>query len=127
MFDRRIKGSAAVLLAGAFLLAAPIAAQADDFNTIEKGIFIDCVDVSGMTGLEAEAAVNDYVAKLSDATVTLNALNDNRVSVKAGELGLKWSNHQVVTEAGELGKSGNIVQRYKALKDLEHENRVFDM
>ena len=116
------------LLCGAALLAFPGQAfAAGTFNTIEKGIYIGSVDVSGLTTLEAEEAVNAYVEGLGDTEVTLNALNNNAVKVTAKELGMHWENTGVVDEAGSLGKSGNIVQRYKALKDLEHENKVFDL
>ncbi len=120
-------GLAALLFCASIVLFCCSRTSAAGLDTIEKGIFIDQVDVSGMTPLEAEAAVNAYVGELGAKKITLNALNDNKVVVSAKELGLKWSNHQIVTEAGQLGKSGNIVQRYKALKDLEHENKVFPM
>jgi len=34
---------------------------------------------------------------------------------------------EVVQEAVALGKKGNIIQRYKALQDLRHENKVFEL
>lgn len=98
---------------------------AGTFNTIEKGIYIGDIDVSGMSTIEAESAVNDYIDTLKEKKIVLNALNDNTVTATAGDFGIKWTNSSVVDEAGELGKAGNIVQRYKALKDLEHENVVF--
>lgn len=98
---------------------------AGTFNTIENGIFIGDTDVSGLSTLEAESAVNEYIDSLKDKKIVLNAMNDNTVTITAGDLGIKWTNTSVVDEAGELGKAGNIVQRYKSLKDLEHENKVF--
>ena len=104
--------------------AMPVNA-AGTFNTIEKGVYIGDIDVSGMTTLEAEDAVNNYIDSLRAKNIVLNALNNNTVTVTADELGISWANSSVVDEAGELGKAGNIVQRYKALKDLEHQNEVF--
>lgn len=98
---------------------------AGTFHTIEKGVFIGDIDVSGMTTLEAEEAVQAYVDALEEKEITLNALNDNTVTVTAGQLGIEWENKEVIDRAGELGKSGNVVQRYKALKDLEKQNEVF--
>ncbi|MBQ8528081.1 MAG: VanW family protein [Lachnospiraceae bacterium] len=100
---------------------------ADTINTIEKGVYIGDIDVSGMTALEAEAAVNSYVDSLKSKEITCNALNNNTVTVTAGDLGIKWQNKEVVQQAEQLGKSGNIVQRYKALKDLEHQNEIFPL
>lgn len=95
--------------------------------TIENGIYIGDVNVSGMSTLEAEAAVSEYVSTMSNAKITLDGMNNNKLTVTAGELGLSWSNPEVVDEAGGIGKSGNIIQRYKALKDLEHENMVLPL
>lgn len=41
------------------------------------------------------------------------------------ELGLYWNNPEIVEEALTLGNSGNIIERYKMLKDLEHENKIY--
>lgn len=118
----------AAVFAMAVLLAEPADVQAAaTFNTIEKGVFIGDMDVSGMTTLEAEEAVNEYIDSLKQKEITWNALNDNTVTVTAGDLGLKWQNKNIVDEAGLLGKSGNVVQRYKSLKDLEHQNEIFPL
>ena len=111
-----------------FLLAMNIDAEAaGTFSTIEKGVFIGDIDVSGMTTLEAEEAVSSYIDSLKEKEITWNALNDNTVVVTAADLGIKWKNKEVIDQAGELGKAGNIVERYKALKDLEHQNEVFPL
>lgn len=117
---------AAVCLAGAMVLCGPSSVQAaGTYNTIENGIYIGDKDVSGMTTLEAESAVNEYIDSLKEKKIVLNAMNDNTVTVTAADFDLKWTNPTIVDEAGELGKAGNMVQRYKALKDLEHENMFF--
>ncbi len=118
----------AAVFALAIVFVDPTNVQAaGTFNTIEKGVFIGDIDVSGMTTLEAEEAVNEYVDSLKQKEITWNALNDNTVTVTAGDMGMKWQNKSVVDEAGQLGKAGNVVQRYKALKDLEHQNEIFPL
>ena len=110
----------------AMMIATPLQA-ATTINNIENGIYIGEVNVSGMTTIEAEKAVNDYIEAMSNATITLDAQNNNKVSYKASELGVSWANPTVVDEAGEIGKTGNIIQRYKVLKDLEHSNQVLPL
>lgn len=123
---KKFMAVAAISLAAALMFTGQSEVKAaGTFNTIENGIFIGDTDVSGMTTLEAESAVNEYIDSLKDKKIVLNAMNDNTVTITAGEAGIKWTNEAVVDEAGELGKAGNIVQRYKALKDLEHENVTF--
>ena len=101
--------------------------QAKEAETIKNGIFVESIDLSGMTEQEATVAIEAYVEELQDVNITLLAADDNEVIVTAGELGIVWENRDVVTEALELGAHGNVIQRYKMLKDLEHENKVFDL
>ena len=91
----------AVILA-ALVMTGMDAEAAGTFNTIENGVFIGDIDVSGMTTLEAEDAVNSYMDGLKEKEITLNALNGNTVTVTAEELGIEWDNKEVVDEAGEL-------------------------
>lgn len=101
--------------------------QAKEADTVKSGIFVESIDLSGMTEQEATAAIEAYVEELQNVNITLLAADDNEVIVTAGELGIVWENRDVVTEALELGAHGNVIQRYKMLKDLEHENKVFDL
>ena len=96
-------------------------------DTMEKGVYIGDVDISDMTIIEAKQAVLDYVEEQGEIKVTLNAMNNNKISVPLSDLSITWINEDVVEEAATLGKKGNIVKRYKVLKDLEHENKVYDM
>lgn len=96
-------------------------------NTISEGIYIGSIDVSGRTAGEAKQEVEAYIEGLKELSVTLNVMDGNQVEVTIGDLGLKWANPNVAQEAVALGKKGNIVQRYKALQDLRHENKVFDL
>ena len=75
----------AVILA-ALVMTGMDAEAAGTFNTIENGVFIGDIDVSGMTTLEAEDAVNSYVDGLKEKEITLNALNGNTVTVTAVNL-----------------------------------------
>lgn len=125
---KKLKVVAALMALGLTMgLMGTNAQAAGTFHTIEKGVYIGDIDVSGMTTLEAEAAVNEYIQGLKSKQIILDCQNDNKATFTAGDFGIKWANSHVVDEAGELGKAGNIVQRYKALKDLEHENEVFPL
>lgn len=106
-------------------LAFGITVQAKEENTIKTGIYADGIELSGMTAEQAEAAISAYVEELQEIPITLEAAGDNEVEVTAGDLGIQWVNTELVEEAMELGRHGNVIQRYKALKDLEHENHIF--
>lgn len=94
-------------------------------GVISKGVFADTVDLSSMTYDEANRAITEYINTLKNTEITLMSVNGATKTVTAGELGLKWNNTGIIGEAVDLGKEGNIVTRYKALKDLEHSNKVY--
>lgn len=103
----------------------PMQAEAKDAAVIKDGIYAGDISLSGMTEEEATAAIEEYVTALESTEITLIAADNQQVVVTAGELGISWSNRQLVEEAVTLGTQGNIVQRYKELRDLEHENKIF--
>ncbi len=115
------------LLVTVCILMFGISVQAEGKATIKTGVYADSVNLSGLTEEEAGAAIEAYVEGLKSVEVTLLAADNHEVVITAGDLGIAWSNKELVKEALELGTHGNIIQRYKALKDLEHDNYVFDI
>lgn len=107
------------------MLLFGITAQAEGEELIKTGIYAGDIDLSGMTADEARAAVEEYVAGLQETEITLLAAADREVTVTAGEMGITWANPELVTEAAEIGTHGNVIERYKILKDLEYENKIF--
>lgn len=101
--------------------------QAEEDNTIKAGIFAESIELSGKTKEEATAAIEAYVEELQSVEIALQAADENEVVVTAGDLSVAWNNPQIVDEAMELGRHGNVVERYRALKDLEQENKIFDI
>ena len=117
--------AAILALAGAAVFS-PKAVLAAEGEKISQGVYIGDVDVSGMTEEEAKQAVEDSMDETKAVSITLKADSEEAV-VNAGDLGLTWENQEVVQEALELGKSGNIIKRYKDKKDLENESKKYKM
>ncbi len=92
---------------------------------IETGIYVDEIDISGMTQSEAGEAVEAYVAGFGDAQITLHAPEEGEITVSAADLGLKWGNREILEEAANFGRDGDILQCYKELRDLEYKNKVY--
>ena len=127
------KRSAGILLAAALVMALVFvwntdftAAKEKTNDVIPDNVYIGEVAVGGMTSAEAKEAVEDYVKENKDGDVVLTA-GENSVTVKTSDLGLTWGNTQVVDEAVGIGKSGNLIKRYKDKKDLEHGSKVFEL
>lgn len=103
------------------------AAAAVQSGTIREGVMAGKIDLSGMTADEASAAIDQYVATLQNGKVVLNAASGNAVTVTAADLGLTWKNTNIVNDALGLGKSGNIIKRFKEVTDLQKQNKIFDI
>lgn len=103
-----------------------VLAKDNEEQTIHKGVYVDEIDLSGMTVAEAKREVADYVSQLEEETLTLEIF-DEQLQVTLGELGLECTNLDVIDEAAQLGKKGNIIKRYKERKDLEHEKKVYKL
>lgn len=95
-------------------------------DTILKGIMIDQVDVSGMTRAEAVKALESYENQLGEQTITLG-IGDDKVEASLSSFGVTYANEEVVDDALGVGRTGNIVTRYKDQKDLQHSGKVFSL
>ncbi|MCM1102248.1 MAG: VanW family protein [Clostridium sp.] len=109
------------------VLCLGVTAQAADRETISAGIYAREIDLSGKTAAEARAAVEFYVENLADTEITLIVANGREVTVTARELGMTWANPELPEAALQLGKKGNVIERYKILTDLEYNNYIYDI
>lgn len=94
---------------------------------IHAGVYIEDMDVSGMTKEEARQTVENYLEELGNKEIKMETAGGNSITATAAELGLSWANPDMIEEAAGLGTEGNIVQRYKAIRDLEYTNHVFPL
>ena len=92
---------------------------------IETGIYVDEIDLSGMTKSEANEAVEDYVSTFGDTQITLCVPEGGEIVTTAADLGLEWGNPEILDKAAGFGRDGDILQCYKELRDLEYKNKVF--
>lgn len=117
---------AVLVLALIAVITIPVKAETKETDTIPQRVYFGDISVGGMTQEEAKAAVEEYVEELQSEIVTLQA-GKNTVQVPVAQMGLSWGNEEIVTEAVGLGKSGNLITRYKAMKDLENEDKVYEL
>ncbi|TAH71549.1 MAG: hypothetical protein EWM47_04325 [Anaerolineaceae bacterium] len=106
-----------VLTISFMLFGNAFCAYAAENNRITKGVFIDEVDVSGLTAKEAEEKINDFVNDLGEKEISLR-VDENIVSAKLGDLGYSHRMSNIIDQALKLGTSGNLIKRYKDLKDI---------
>lgn len=122
------------LLLAAFAVMAGSAAAAPFFvnaetekkTLIPKGVYAGEIYIGEMAEAEAALRIKEFITDLSDRKITLLA-GDLRLTATAGELGVSWDNQEIVEEAAGFGTTGNLIERYKELKDLEQEDKVYDI
>lgn len=132
-FRKCWKWIAVMALAGICLvsLRETVRVRAEETDTAPTGVYVDSVDISGMTLEQATDAVEAYVEDLLQTELVLQYTAEGsrvaEITATAAQLGGSWSNTGIVEEAVSAGKSGNVVERYKTLKDLERTNKVYEV
>lgn len=101
--------------------------NAQEENRILAGIYAEDMSLEGKTAGEARKMIEDYIESISDHVITLVIMDGNEVQVTPAQIGFSWKNPEIVEEAAQIGQTGNVVQRYKAAKDLEHENKIYEL
>ncbi len=114
--------AAFVMAAALSVITLPVYAGEDKIQT---GIYVNDMNLSGLSAGEARDKVNAYVDSFGDAQITLNAVEGGTISTTASELGLKWGNESILDEAANFGRDGDVLRCYKELKDLEYKNKVY--
>lgn len=125
MKKKLLAGLVLSLTAG-ILFAGTASYAKTESDEIAMGVYAGEVNLSGMTKEEAKEAVEAYFLEKADEKITL-IVNKETMEVSRGDLGVAWSNPEVINEACGIGKSGNLIKRYKAIKDLEFSNQVFEI
>lgn len=118
-----LRGITCVAILAWVLGSFDLQVYADEKNIISPGIYLDDISLEGKTIEEAESMVNEYVEGLLQKNITLKMTDDHEVMITPGDIGLYWSNPEVLEEAVSIGKKGNIVERYKIKKDLQFEKK----
>lgn len=108
-----------------FFLPA-VDAKATDVVVFREGVFLEDVSLSGKTVEEVDADIQAKVDEALQKTFILS-VEGNDVEVTGEELGIYSKNLEDVEDALYVGYSGNVIERYKAIKDLEHSPVVFDL
>lgn len=111
-----------LMLAAMTVITMPVSAKEDK---IESGIYANDINLSGMTATEAKGKIEEYVNSFGGMEITLNTVEGGTIVTTAADLGLKWGNDNILDEAANFGRDGDILQCYKELKDLEYRNKVY--
>lgn len=89
----------------------------------ENAVFIDNINITGLTREEIVQAVDARMQELSKQVIILYA-GRNSARVTAGELGLTYNNTDVIDEALSIGNSGNVLKRFLADRYLNSRGNI---
>lgn len=95
-------------------------------SVIAQNVTIGGINVGGMTVQEATELLNAKTMEALNASFTLTA-GEKSLSVTGMDLGLSWGNPGVVEEAANIGKSGNLLSRFKNKKELEQSGKAYPL
>lgn len=127
---KRIKWMIAFLAVAMIVVVAAKTSNAvyadNQDDVICNGVFIDTVNISNMTAKEAEEAVDTYIQQLKKKKLSID-VDGNLVETTVGDLGYEVVPNDYIKQALEVGKSGNLIKRYKDLKDIEKDQLVFHL
>ena len=97
-----------------------------DREQIEQNVFVQGVDVSGMTEKEALEKLEDRWTVMKHTPVTLKA-DGKTAQVTVSELGIRQGDLvSLVKEASEYGKHGNLYQRYRKIRQAKKEKVEYE-
>ncbi len=103
-----------------------IEGTASRVDTIPKGIWVNGIDLSGKP-METLGSELENIARARLETQITLQIGENEVPVSAESLGLKESWEAAEGKIRSVGSKGNIVVRYKELKDVEREPMMLQM
>ncbi|MGB8453403.1 MAG: VanW family protein [Anaerocolumna sp.] len=106
-------------------ISSKVFAESED-DTITQGVYIDSIHIGGMTTDEAKQAVKEYADDLKSKKITVK-IDDNTETITLGKLGYNYKENDFIDEAVLIGKTGNLIKRYKDLKDTEQSNLVYNL
>lgn len=122
-----VKGAAVFGLVFFMFLLPVRHVNAQEENRILAGIYVEDMSLEGKTASEAKKMIENYVDSISNHVITLVIMDGNEVQITPVQIGFSWKNPEIVEEAAQIGQTGNVVQRYKAAKDLQHENKIYPL
>ena len=114
----RILKVAVVALLASIVFYAPKTAYGEEPKVV-AGVYVDDINIGGMTVSEAQAALDEYVKQRGEATVTIHS-DDNVIETTVGQFGYEMKKNDFIEHGINVGTTGNVVQRYKELKDVEN-------
>lgn len=100
------------------------------YHTIPEGITIGNLEVGGLTKEEADARIRALFEQQNQKTLNFtveDTSGSSKKEVSFSSFGITWANPEILEEIDGFARKGNIVKRYKELKDIENDKLCYDI
>lgn len=108
-----------VLFAGSFIIFHTILNQ----NVITKGVFVNGIDLSGLTKEKALTKLQSNLQKFDNIDVSFK-YNQKEYIMSKDYINISYDKNKMINEAYAIGKSGNILKRLQEIYKIS-KNGVF--
>ncbi|MBO6108968.1 MAG: VanW family protein [Eubacterium sp.] len=97
-----------------------------DENRVINGVYVEDINISGMTADEVQGVIDAYAAGKINRTLHMD-VNGNIIDTTLAELGYQLDENDVIAQAMRLGKEGNVFTNYAEIKHIEAEHVNYDL
>ena len=104
-----------------------VKADSKPLSRVPKGVSIEYIDISGCNKEEVKKKIEEFVESANDKVVTINYSDQGKLKTTLGELEFEYIENTFVDEIFKLGTKGNVIERFKEIKDIEHEGREYQL
>lgn len=105
-------------------MAYQVAKPADDI--ICDGVYVETIDLSGMTRGQAEAELKKYVDFRVERTLAID-VNGKKVEASLSDLGYTCEENDYISKALLVGKDSNPFSNYAAIRDAKTNHIVYHL
>lgn len=96
-------------------------------SSFYKGIAVESVNVAGLSKEQAKSKIHAQLDKELDNKHITVQYQDKKWDFAFDELGIDYNVDSALTKAYNIGRSGNIFERYNTVKRLEKNGQNFDV
>lgn len=97
---------------------------ADDI--ICDGVFVEDIDLSGMTREKAQTAVQSYIDAKVGRSLEVD-VNGKKVTVSLADIGYQCEENDYIDQALQVGKDSNPFTNYAAIRNAQTSHIVYDL
>lgn len=90
------------------------------------GVQVEGIELGGLLKEDAQAKLDEYVTNLQATEVEIG-VGEKTEKITLGELGLTYTNQEILTDAYALGREGSTFQNYLDVKNLEKKPTNFSL